>query len=72
MNSLELERIDASPMLRLKDNENRRAAEQAAGFRSLSVHPPFISELTGRSGNARSDQEDRAPTQKHTTDKEKA
>jgi len=72
MKSLELTRIDASQIQRLKVTGSWRVVEQLAGLWSLSSHPPFISVFTGRSGNARSDQEDRATTQKHTTDKEKA
>jgi hypothetical protein len=65
MKPLVFARVDAPQILR--PNKDRRVAERAAGLASLS-HPPFVSVFTGRSGNARSCQEDRATTQKHTTD----
>jgi hypothetical protein len=66
MKSLAFVRVDAPQILR--PNEDRRVAKRAADLESLSSHPPFVSVFTGRSGNARSCQEDRATTQKHTTD----
>lgn len=49
-----------------------RLARQAAVSAPLTSNPPFISVFTGRSGNTRARETDRATTKKHTTYKEKA